>query len=265
MGGHHRTRAGGAIRPARRRVRDRESNREVPYARFDLCACTGSCDRSTMSHEPTSSTALDPDAFDLASVDRVLETTRSVRRRIDFDRAIEPQVIERCIDIACQAPTGIHAENWRFLVVTAKETKAALAALYRRASVALSEARGVALKPAQRALADRLHEMPALILVCAEGRPPGGSAAMNVGFYGSVLPAAWSLMLALRARGIGSTWTSLMLIHEQEVADLLGIPGEVSQTVLLPVGYMKEARLGVAQRKPAREVTYWESWGEARD
>lgn len=209
--------------------------------------------------------AFDPHApIDLASIDQVLETTRSVRRRIDFDRPIEPEVIERCIEIASQAPTGINAENWRFLVVTSPEKKAAVAELYGRASRVLSEARGVSLKPAQQALADRLHEMPALILVCAEGRPPGGSAAMNVGFYGSVLPAAWSLMLALRARGLGSTWTSLLVIHEQEVAELLGIPDDVSQTVLLPVGYMKDAVLKPAKRKPAREITYWETWGEPR-
>ncbi len=217
-----------------------------------------------MTDDQPSASDLDT-SFDLASIDHILETTRSVRRRIDFDRPIEPHVIERCIEIASQAPTGINAENWRFLVVTSPDKKAKIAALYRRAYEVLSEARGVPLKTTQQALADRLHEIPALILVCAEGRPPGASAAMNVGFYGSVLPAAWSLMLALRARGLGSTWTSLLVIHEQEVAQLLGIPEDVSQTVLLPVGYMKDAVLKPAKRKPPREVTYWENWGEARE
>ena len=207
---------------------------------------------------------MNEDSLDLASIDHVLETTRSVRRRIDFERPIEPEVIERCIEIATQSPTGINAENWRFLVITSPEKKAVVADLYRRAYDVLSEARGASLKPTQRALADRLHEMPALILVCAEGRPPGGSAAMNVGFYGSVLPAAWSLMLALRARGLGSTWTSLLVLHEQEVAESLGIPDDVSQTVLLPVGYMKDAVLKRAKRKPPADVTYWEHWGEPR-
>lgn len=205
------------------------------------------------------------EAHELEAFDRVLETTRSVRRKLDFDRPIEPEVIERCIAIATQSPTGINAENWRFLVVTSPEKKSQLADLYRSAYVKLSEARGVPLKSTQQALADRLQEMPALILVCAEGRPPPGSAAMSVGFYGSVLPAAWSLMLALRARGLGSTWTSLLVLHEQEVAEILGIPDGVSQTVLLPVGYMKDAVLRPAKRKSPAEVTYWESWGEVRD
>ena len=203
--------------------------------------------------------------IDLESVDRVLETTRSVRRRIDFHRPIDPEVIERCIEIACQAPTGINAENWRFLVVTDPEKKAALAELYRRAYLSLSEARGLPLKPAQRALADRLHEMPALILVCAEGRAAGNATAMQVGFYGSILPAAWSLMLALRARGLGSTWTSLLAFHEEEVARILEIPDGMTQTVMLPVGYMDGAVLKPAKRLSASEVTYWDRWGDRRE
>ena len=124
------------------------------------------------------------------------------------------------------------------------------------------KARGFEPKPAQRALADRLHEMPALILVCATSRPPLESRAMQVSFYGSILPAAWSLMLALRARGLGATWTTLHLVHEEEAAQALGIPDGVTQTVLLPVGWMKGARLRPAARRPARDVTFWNRWGE---
>ena len=203
-------------------------------------------------------------AMDLASVDEVLATTRSVRRRIDFARPVEPEVIEACIALATQAPTGIAAENWRFLVLTEPGPKRALADLYNEALETLVAARGADLKPTQRALADRLHEMPALILVCGEGRPPLDSTAMQVGFYGSLLPAAWSLMLALRARGLGATWTSLHLLRETETARLLGIPDGVTQTVLLPVGYTRDAVLKPAARRPPAEVTYWEAWGRPR-
>jgi nitroreductase len=203
--------------------------------------------------------------MDLDSIDEVLKTTRSVRRRIDFARAVEPEVIEECISIATQAPTGIPTEGWRFLVITEPEKKAALAALYRRAFDAFAKARGGEAKPAQRALADRLHEMPALILVCAEGRPPGDSLPLQVGFYGSILPAAWSLMLALRSRGLGATGTSLHLLFERDTAVLLGIPDGITQTVLLPVGYTLNAVLKPANRKGPAEVTYWNTWGAARE
>jgi nitroreductase len=202
---------------------------------------------------------------DLASVDLVLRTTRSVRRRLDFDRPVPAEVIEECIDLATQAPTGIAAENWRFVVVTSPERKRAIAELYRRALERMTAARREPAKTTQQALADRLHEMPVLVLVCAEGRPPEGSTPMQVGFYGSILPAAWSLMLAFRARGLGSTWTSLHLLYEAETASLLGIPEGVTQTVLLPVAYTKDAVLKPARRKPAREVTFWDHWGVTRN
>jgi nitroreductase len=202
---------------------------------------------------------------DLDSIDRVLSTTRSVRRRIDFERVVEPEVLEECIALATQAPTGISAESWRFLIVTDPEKKGALADVYRRALATFVEARGVPVKPAQRALADRLHEMPALILVCTEGLPPGDSLPLQVGFYGSVLPAAWSLMLALRARGLGATWTSLHLVFANDAAEILGIPDDVTQTVLLPVGYTRDAVLKPADRKGPAEVTYWNHWGAGRE
>lgn len=210
-----------------------------------------------------------PADFDLASVDLVLRTTRSVRRKLDYSRPVAPELIEECIEIATQAPTGRNAQAWRFLVVTEPEAKRWLGELYRRAFehyAALREADPDAepIKATHRLLADRLHEMPALILVCIEGRPEPLSVAQQVAFYGSVLPAAWSLMLALRARGLGSTWTTLHLLHEEEAARALGIPEGVTQTILLPVGYMRDAVLRPAARRGPREVTYWNRWGETR-
>jgi nitroreductase len=207
--------------------------------------------------------------FDLASVDLVLRTTRSVRRKLDYARPVEPEVIEACIEIATQAPTGRNAQGWRFLVVTEPEPKRILGDLYRRAFAHYAGLRAAdpdaePMKATYQGLADRLHEMPVLILVCVEGRPESLAVAQQVAFYGSVLPAAWSLMLALRARGLGSTWTSLHLMHEEEAARLLGIPEGVTQTVLLPVGYMRDAVLRPAERHGPREVTYWNRWGEKR-
>lgn len=213
--------------------------------------------------------------MDRESVDQVLRTTRSVRRRLDFDRPVEPEVIEACIDLATQAPTGLDRENWRFVVVTDAEPKQRIGELYRRSFGALAE-RWRSLpgadalpepptdRPTYRALADRLHELPALILVCSEGEPDRSDPAMEVAFYASVLPAAWSLMLALRARGLGTTWTTLLLQERDAVAEALGIPEGVTQTVLLPVAYTKDAKLRPAKRKPAAEVAYWNRWGQPR-
>ena len=207
--------------------------------------------------------------MDLESVDLVLGTTRSVRRKLDFERPVEPELIEACIALATQAPTGRNAQAWRFLVLTEPDKKRAVADLYRRAfshyrTLRASEPNAEPPKAAYQLLADRMHEMPVLILVCVEGRPESLSVAQQVAFYGSVLPAAWSLMLALRSRGLGSTWTTLHLLHEEEAAQLLGIPPGVTQTVLLPVGYTRDAVLRPAERLAPEQVTYWNEWGLKR-
>ena len=208
----------------------------------------------------------------------VLRTTRSVRRRLDFDRPVEREVLEECIDAAVQAPTGLNREAWRFLVLTDPEPKRAIAELYRQSFTTLRDAPPAAFaeyiaqsdvtppheRPTYVGLADRMHELPALILVCSLGRPEPDDHAMQVAFWGSVLPAAWSLMLALRAKGLGTTWTTLLARESAAVGEALGIPDDVTQTVLLPVAYTKDAKLRPAERKPAAEVTYWNAWGNAR-
>ncbi len=201
-----------------------------------------------------------PRDIDLPSVDEVLGTARSVRRKLDFERPIPPDVLFDCIDLATQAPIGLGGENWRFLVVTGDEQKAGIAAIYRRVLQDIERSRGIVLKPTQRALADRLHEMPAMVFVCVDG-VPDTQLSGQVAFYGSILPAAWSLMLALRARGIGCTWTSLLSSQQEDVAKVLDIPVSVTQTVMLPIGYCKGAKLRRAARLPAAEVTYWNRWG----
>jgi nitroreductase len=207
----------------------------------------------------------------------VVRTTRSVRRRLDFDRPVEPEVLERCIDGAVQAPTGLNQESWRFLVLTDDEPKRRVADLYRSSLDALvrrmqaqrpAELEGIrppGERPTYVQLAQNIHRMPALILVCSEGRPDPSQTGMQLAFYASVLPAAWSLMLSLRAEGLGTTWTTLLVAEEERVAESLGIPDGVTQTVLLPVAYTLGARLRPAARKPAADVTFWNRWGDRRE
>lgn len=190
----------------------------------------------------------------------MLRTARSVRRNLDFKRPIERSVLLECIGVATQAPTGMGGENWRFLVVQDDERKAPLARLYGEVLKNLAIERGIDLKPTHKALVARLHEIPAMIFVLSDGQPPAEQIAGQVAFYASILPAAWSLMLALRARRIGTTWTTLLSARQAEVAELLNIPERVTQTVMMPAAYMKGARLKPADRLPADQVTYWDTW-----
>lgn len=195
-------------------------------------------------------------------VDEILSTARSVRRKLDFDKPVPREVLLECINVAVQAPTGIAGENWRFLIVDAAEQKAAIAEIYSEVLVSLMQERGMAMKPTHRALIDRLHEIPAMIFVCVDGEPMTETVASQVGYYGSILPAAWSLMLALRTRGLGTTWTTLLSARQEDVKSVLGMPQGTMQTVMLPIGYTKGAVLRRADRLDARMVTYANKWGE---
>ena len=217
--------------------------------------------------------------MDLASVDHLLTTTRSVRKRLDMKRPVDLAVLETCIEIAFQAPTGSNAQGWHMLVVTDADKRAALAKLYKQAfdmyrSMAENAPQVQEGDPRREQtlriidsaayLTEHLQEAPVHVIPCIEGRVESGPVVFQASMYGSILPAVWSLMLALRARGLGSAWTTLHLIHEKEAAALLGIPENITQTALLPVAYFTGTDFKPAKRLPARDSTHWNTWGQRR-
>jgi nitroreductase len=215
--------------------------------------------------------------MDLTTVDKLLTTTRSVRRRLDFDRPVEPQVIEECLEIAIQAPTGGNSQGWRFMVVTDAQKKARIGELYRDSFQIYARSRAEQAPPAGENprhneeqsmrvaksavyLAARMGDVPLMIIPCIYGRAEERGLMAQASLYGSILPATWSLMLALRARGLGSAYTTLHLRYEKEIADLLGIPNDVTQAALLPVAYFTGEDFKPAKRVPAADLTFWDSW-----
>lgn len=210
--------------------------------------------------------------MDIAAVDLLLTTTRSVRKRLDLERPVEPELIEQCLEIAIQSPSGSDRQRWYFVVVTDPQTRLAIAELYRKSFDAYFRSgtqadAPVQLTPLQESavyLAEHFHEVPALVLFCYDGRVENAGAAAQAGLYGSILPAAWSFMLALRARGLGAAWTTLHLNYERETAALLGLPDTLTQAVLFPVAYTKGTDFRPAKRIPARARTHWNRWGHRR-
>jgi nitroreductase len=211
--------------------------------------------------------------MDLATVDKLLTTTRSVRKRLDFTRPVEPEVLQHCLDIAIQAPTGGDIPRYHFLVITDPAIRAELAALYRTAMADYLAGRPRTDRPVSRHetrfrdslqyLAAHLHEVPVLIQTCVEARSLRGQ---GTGWeFANIFPAAWSLMLALRARGLGAAWTTILAMsYEREVAALLGLPAEIRQAALIPVAYYIGEDFKPGRRIPARERTYWNVWGQTR-
>ncbi len=218
--------------------------------------------------------------MDIATVDHLLTTTRSVRKRLDLTRPVPLDVIERCIDIAMQAPSGSNVQGWHFVVVTDEEKRRLIGELYRRVFHNYRQRQESGRRNdttddprAQRAgrilesaayLAQHIHEVPVLIIPCIDGRVNTTSVQAQAAHYGSILPATWSLMLALRARGLGSVWTTFHLAYELEVGQMLAIPADVTQAALLPVAYFTGEDFHPAKRIPARERTYINGWGNTR-
>ena len=174
--------------------------------------------------------------------DELLTTTRSVRKRLDLTRPVPLDLVRECLEIATQAPSGSNSQGWHWIVLTDPAVRAQVGDYYRRATEPYLAAQRPADAAAQRVkdsaahLSEHMGEVPVLVLACIEA-PVSRMEGNQAGLWGSLLPAAWSYMLACRSRGLGTAWTTLHLKYEKEVAELLGLPDNVRQGVLIPTAY----------------------------
>jgi nitroreductase len=211
-----------------------------------------------------------PPPFDLAETDRLLSTTRAVRKRLDLDRPVERDVILDCLRLAVQAPTQSNSQTWRWMVVTEPEKKALIAEAYRKVGMRYLEMAADGEKDPQTqrvydsavSLAKLLERVPAMVIPCVKkDYDPAHGNAVAASVYGSIIPATWSFQLALRSRGLGSVFTTLHLFQEKAVAEALGIPDDVMQVALLPVAYTIGTDFKPAVRPPVEQITFWNQWG----
>lgn len=208
--------------------------------------------------------------MDLATVDELLTTTRSVRRRLDLDRPVGRDVILECIRLAMQAPTASNTQDWRWLVITDPEKRAAIAEIYRsvgaeylaRAAKEASDPQTQRVYASAFSLTDTLGRVPVHVIPCLANRIDNSNLLTAASAWASIIPAGWSFLLALRSRGLGSVWTTMHLAKEKEVAELLGIPDTVTQAALFPVAYTIGTDFRPAARPPAETVTFWDGWGD---
>jgi nitroreductase len=202
--------------------------------------------------------------------DDVLATTRTVRKRLDLTRPVEREVLEDCLLLAQQAPSSSFSQNWHFVVVTDAAKRAALGELWRsvagpylqhRAAAAAADPNIARISDAVRHLAEHIHEVPVHLIPCVEGRTDGKPAAAQASRWASIIPAAWSFMLAARARGLGTAWTTFHLRHERAAAELLGIPyDQVMQAALIPVAYTVGTEFKPAVRNSLDTMAHWDHW-----
>ena len=210
------------------------------------------------------------------SADEVLKTTRSVRKRLDFDKPVDRAIVEECLEIALQAPTGSNSQGWHWIIVEDAAKKKALADIYRKnwdlyanmpgREFAAGDSRGERMplvRDSAGYLAENFEKAPMLMIPCIDGRLDNLPAFAGAGAWGSLLPAVWSFMLALRERAMGSAWTTIHLMNdgEKEAADLLGIPfDKVTQGGLFPIAYTIGTDFKPAKREPLSKVLHWDKW-----
>jgi nitroreductase len=207
--------------------------------------------------------------FDTRVTDELLSTTRAVRRRLDFARPVEPAVILECIGLAQQAPTATNAQDWRWLVVTDTDKKAAIAEAYRGGCLAYLERGATEEEDPQTKrvyesalqLAKTIHDVPLLVIPCIQRELEGLGIVSLASAFGSILPAAWSFVLALRSRGLGTVWTTAHLWNQDVARDVLGIPEGVTQVAMFPVAYTIGTDFKPADRPPPESITSWNEWG----
>ncbi|MGE0385127.1 MAG: nitroreductase family protein [Gammaproteobacteria bacterium] len=205
--------------------------------------------------------------FDIPMIDHLLSTTRAVRRRLDFDRPVERDVVLDCIRVSQQAPTAHNIQNWRWIVIDDPGIKAGLAADFAKALPTIERMSTKAATDQDRRfwesvkfLTANLARVPVLVIPCVAGFKAeydlGGGAVV----YGSIFPAIWSFQLALRARGLGSCLTTQHLMNKKNSDRLLGIPEDVMQIALLPVAYTRGTDFKPAQRPGPESITTFNGW-----
>jgi len=209
---------------------------------------------------------------DLEHVDHVLSTTRAVRKRLDLSRPVPRAVVEECARLAFQAPNGSNEQHWGWVFVDDPATRREMARIYRAGMADVHARRAVEGQvpdnspPARQRmvssvehLRDHLEEVPVLLVPTVTGRMDEASLFVQASRWGTVCPGVWSLMLALRSRGLGSVWTTVHLEREREMAELLGIPyDEVTQAGLFPIAYTVGTRFSAADRSATR--IRWNRW-----
>jgi nitroreductase len=208
-------------------------------------------------------------------LDQALTTTRTVRKRLDLSRPVERGVVEECLSLALQAPNGSNRQLWRWILIDDPAVRAKVADIYRAALDGYAASGVSADKPVEtdrtapevvRMSASVMHlrahleQVPVLVLPLLAGRVDEASVFYQASMWGSVIPAVWSFMLALRARGMGSAWTTIHLHKEAEMAELLGIPPAYTQVGLFPVAYTVGTDFGPASRRPLREIASWNAF-----
>ena len=214
------------------------------------------------------------------TLDELLTTTRSVRKRLDLTRPVPRELVERAVDIARQAPNGTNRQTWNWLLIDDPEIRVGIACIYNKgmaiqteimqkemaasntdsADGHLAESITGKLTESVAYLAEHLHEVPMLLVPTVKCDFDGANLFTQASYWGSILPAVWNFQLAPRARGLGSAWTSVSMHCQKEMIELLNIPAGHTHAGVFPIAYTKGVDFKAGPRGPLNEVVHWNDW-----
>ena len=210
------------------------------------------------------------------SIDELLTTTRSVRKRLDVDRPVDPALIRECLALAQQAPSASDSQPFHFVVMTDPDRRAAMAELIRKgieiyATLPESlmqlhhddpnrEAARERIVASVGVLLPNLERIPVWVFPCIEGSLEGMPPVAISAIMGSVVPAAWSYMLAARSRGLGTCWMNLHQMVGPAGDELLGLPKGVIQLCGIATAHTIGTDFKPAYRRPLDEIIHHERW-----
>ncbi|MCH2173459.1 nitroreductase family protein [Myxococcota bacterium] len=205
--------------------------------------------------------------FDLETVDRLLSTTRAVRKRLDLERPVDRSTILECIELSQQAPTAHDSQTWRWIVIDDQKLKDALSESFSVALPTIEKMRAHASTERENRFWDsvefltaNLARVPVLVIPCVQVSPEERKLGGPATVYGSIFPAIWSFQLALRSRGLGSCLTTQHLMQKKKCDQLLGLPQDVEQIALLPVAYTQGTDFKSTKRPPPETITTFNGW-----
>lgn len=210
--------------------------------------------------------------------DELLSTTRAVRKRLDFGRDVPDDIIRECVSVSMQAPSGSNSPTMQFVVVKDADKRAAIGEVYRACYGIYKAMDGVYIGSIDKGapdanaqqhrsansadfLGEHMGSAPALVIACTQGRTDNMPGMVVASLMANIQPAMWSFMLAARARGLGTAWTTVHLMQEQAVAEIVGIPfDQVQQACLSPLAYTMGTDFKPVVRPPADSIIHWDAW-----
>ena len=191
-----------------------------------------------------------------------METCRAMRQ-LKPD-PVADDLIDKVLWAATRAPSPGNSQGWDFVVLRDADKKARIAAAVRDAMAT----RVAAMPRTDRTtrlmldgtarLIDTLAQAPVIIFVAGPVIYPPSSPREQF-TWSALYPAAQNILLAARALGLGTTFTTLHNTAEPTIREVLGLPESIKIAATIPLGW-PDANFGPVKRRSVTDFVHHDGW-----